>query len=319
MITAPSAAAAPPESEQPAMPTGTTAGTTHSLAAQAVDLARTAAEQAAAGDAAVRGQGGSGIGEHLGVQPEPAQPGEDVVTHLFASTARAYVGWRWAVTVARAEGRDAVTVDEVVLLPGADALVAPAWVPWNERVQPGDLSPGDLLPPRPDDDRLVPAYAEAESELAEEVDFTLGLGRARVLSREGRADAAERWWDGPGGPFAPVAKAAPGQCVDCGFLVTLGGALRSAFGVCANALAPDDGRVVALTHGCGAHSEAAVEVAVVVPAGDDEYELELSVDAQAASGDGELELSVEPPPAPDHDDELSVDPPAGPDDDGLGG
>jgi hypothetical protein len=30
------------------------------------------------------------------------------------------------------------------------------------------------------------------------------------------------------------------------------------FGVCTNEYAPDDGRVVAADHGCGAHSEAAV-------------------------------------------------------------
>jgi hypothetical protein len=35
----------------------------------------------------------------------------------------------------------------------------------------------------------------------------------------------------------------------------LGGTLGQAFGVCANAFAPADGRVVALNYGCGAHSE----------------------------------------------------------------
>jgi hypothetical protein len=44
-------------------------------------------------------------------------------------------------------------------------------------------------------------------------------------------------------------------CGTCGFLIVLGGALGQAFGVCANAFAPADGRVVALNYGCGAHSE----------------------------------------------------------------
>ena len=35
------------------------------------------------------------------------------------------------------------------------------------------------------------------------------------------------------------------------------GPLGRVFGVCANEFAPDDGRVVSLDHGCGAHSEAA--------------------------------------------------------------
>ena len=218
---------------------------------EAVDLARQAAVDAA----------GSAVGAHLGAEAEVDEPDAGhVVTHSFATTDPAYVGWRWAVTVARAEGADTVTVDEVVLLPGDAALLAPAWVPWSERVQPGDLGPGDLLPPRPDDPRLVPSYADTDAEqLPFDLHRELGLGRPRVLSLDGRADAAERWYDGPAGPDAPVAQAAPGRCQDCGFLVSLAGALGRAFGACANGMAPDDGRVVALTHGCGAHSETVVE------------------------------------------------------------
>src|ERR1019366_3392396 len=48
---------------------------------------------------------------------------------------------------------------------------------------------------------------------------------------------------------------APGPCAGCGFFVRLGGPLGQVFGVCANAYAPDDGRVVSVDHGCGAHSE----------------------------------------------------------------
>ena len=213
--------------------------------AAAVELARGVALEA----------GGTSVGEHLGVESD----GPLVVTHSFATTDRAYVGWRWAVTVARAEGSDEVTVDEVVLLPGSGALVAPAWVPWSERVQPGDLSPGDLMPPPPDDLRLVPSYADPEAELAAETFWELGLGRPRVLSREGRLDAAERWIDGPQGPSSSMARQAPGPCVGCGFLLPMAGAMRALFGVCGNAMAPDDGRVVSLDHGCGAHSETLVE------------------------------------------------------------
>jgi hypothetical protein len=216
------------------------------VCAAAVDLARAVAVEA----------GGASVGEHLGVEADD----ELVVTHSFASTDRAYVGWRWAVTVARAEGSNDVTVDEVVLLPGGGALVAPAWVPWSERVQPGDLAPGDLLPPRPDDPRLVPAYADPEADLAAEVFWELGLGRPRVLSVDGRLDAAERWYDGDRGPASPMARQAPGQCLDCGFRMPLAGGLKALFGVCANALSPEDGRVVSLDHGCGAHSETSVEL-----------------------------------------------------------
>jgi hypothetical protein len=79
--------------------------------------------------------------------------------------------------------------------------------------------------------------------------------RARVLSAIGRDDAALRWYTSEHGPRSPLASAAPGLCSGCGFLVRLGGPLGRVFGVCANEYAPDDGRVVSVDHGCGAHSE----------------------------------------------------------------
>jgi hypothetical protein len=215
------------------------------LCAAAVDLARAVAVEVA----------GDAVGEHVGVEAEPAADGY-VVTHSFATREAGYVGWRWAVTVARAADGEAVTVDEVVLLPGSGALVSPVWVPWDQRLQPGDLGPGDLLPPAEGDLRLVSSYESVDDdELPFDLHRDLGLGRPRVLSAEGRADAAERWQDGEAGPGAPIAKAAPGHCVDCGFFVSLVSDLGRGFGACANAMAPDDGRVVALLHGCGAHSE----------------------------------------------------------------
>lgn len=194
-----------------------------------------------------------------------------VVTHFFASSQPGYPGWRWAVTVAQPEGQDHLTIDEVVLLPGSDAIIAPAWVPWRERIKPGDLSPGDLLPADEDDPRLVPAYLSgdpgdwsvdgAELDAGERTQLKaiaseLGLGRSRVLSVEGRDLAAQRWYDGEQGPDVPLAQSAPADCYSCGFLVRLEGPLSAAFGVCANEFANDDGRVVAYKHGCGAHSEA---------------------------------------------------------------
>ena len=242
--------ATPPPAESPAEPEVPDTGdvpvvTADPVLASAVDLARRVAREAA----------GAKVGPHLGVEEDS----ELVVTHFFASQDPAYVGWRWAVTVTRAEDSDQVTVDEVVLLPGEGALLAPAWVPWSERVQPSDLSPGDLLPPSEDDVRLVPSYTAEEDELAAETFWELGLGRPRSLSFEGRATTADRWYDGEHGPFTPMARQAPGTCLDCGFRVPLAGGLSQLFGVCANGFAPDDGKVVSLDHGCGAHSETVVE------------------------------------------------------------
>ena len=60
------------------------------------------------------------------------------------------------MTVTRAPRSKVVTVSETVLLPGPEALLAPDWVPWQDRLRPGDLGVGDLLPAPPDDERLVP-------------------------------------------------------------------------------------------------------------------------------------------------------------------
>jgi hypothetical protein len=222
--------------------------------AEAVDLAR---------DALAAVVGAADVGTHLGVQAD----GERIVTHLFDCTDPAYSGWRWAVTVVRAPRAKAVTVSETVLLPGSQALLAPDWVPWHDRVRPGDLGVGDLRPAAPDDERLVPLvvlegddavtdwYSEAEPGPAEPAELP-APGRSRVLSSVGREEASERWYSGERGPRTPLAHAAPAKCVSCGFFVSLSGELGRLFGACANEFAPDDGRVVSADHGCGAHSEA---------------------------------------------------------------
>ena len=196
------------------------------------------------------------VGEHLGHQAE----GERVVTHLFACSRTGYLGWRWAVTVARASRQKTVTVDEVVLLPGDEAIVAPEWLPWRDRIKPGDLGPGDLLPTEDDDPRLVPGHTVGDETIDEDslmsISDEIGLGRARVLSLEGRGLAAQRWYDGSHGPEAAIALSAPANCGSCGFLLRLAGPMSQLFGACANAYANDDGRVVSYDHGCGGHSDA---------------------------------------------------------------
>jgi hypothetical protein len=193
------------------------------------------------------------VGEHLTAVAEA----DRVVTHLFECRLPGYQGWRWAVTVTRVPRSRQVTVSETVLLPGPDALRPPEWVPWDERLQPGDLGVGDLLPTAADDERLVPGYVLSDDPAVEEVAWELGLGRSRVMSREGRLDTAERWYEGEHGPDSAISVSAPrtARCGSCGFWLPLAGVLRQAFGVCGNLYAPDDGSVVSVDHGCGAHSE----------------------------------------------------------------
>jgi hypothetical protein len=210
----------------------------------------------AAREAALAEAGPGQVGEHLGHLVE----GERVVTHLFGCTHPGYVGWRWAVTVTRASRAKLVTVNEVVLLPGDEAVVAPDWVPWSDRLQPGDLRPGDLLPTPADDPRLTAGFTEtgAPDEVRAVVD-ELGLGRSRVLSPEGRESAAERWYAADYGPDSPIAQAASYQCESCGYWLRLADSLGRVFGVCANEMAPGEGRVVAFDYGCGAHSDVVLE------------------------------------------------------------
>jgi Protein of unknown function (DUF3027) len=243
-------------------------------AASAVGLARSAAEDLA---------GSAQVGQYLGAEADA----DRTVTHLFECLDRAYAGWRWAVTVTRASRAKSITVSESLLLPGPGSLLAPEWVPWRDRVRPGDVGVGDLMPTPDDDERLVPtAMLEGDEGVLDwddsapwdaalpTIDLPPGapfpaarpgdpgqeadprLKRSRVLSAIGRDETALRWYSSEHGPRSPLAHAAPGPCLTCGFLVRLGGPLGRVFGVCANEYAPDDGRVVSLDHGCGAHSEA---------------------------------------------------------------
>ncbi|ANY10064.1 hypothetical protein AFB00_14125 [Pseudonocardia sp. HH130630-07] len=218
----------------------------------AVDLARAAAVDESAGELGDRAASAA-VGVHLGASAED----DGSVTHSFAAELPGYRGWRWAVTVASAGSDEPVTVSESVLLPGDTALVAPQWLPWDQRVRPEDLRPGDLLPSSPDDLRLVPGYTGSGDPDVDALAREVGLGRERVLSPQGRAAAAERWLDGEHGPDAELARAAPASCGTCGFRVPLAGALRGAFGVCANSSSPADAWVVAVGFGCGAHSSVA--------------------------------------------------------------
>ncbi|WP_197676397.1 DUF3027 domain-containing protein [Nakamurella panacisegetis] len=215
----------------------------------ATSLARSAAEAEALDP--------SDVGEFLLAVAE-----DDVaVTANFRANQPGYQGWHWSVTLAVLDASHP-TVSEVVLLPGEGALLAPAWIPWDERIRPGDLGAGDLLPPSPDDPRIVPAYLQSDDPAVEAVATEIGLGRVRVMSREGRVDFAERLHDGRFGPGDEMALAAPAHCVTCAFYLPLAGSLGQLLGACGNDLSPADGRVVDAGYGCGAHSE----TVIVMPA-----------------------------------------------------
>lgn len=195
------------------------------------------------------------IGDYLGVVGERSASGL-VATHRFAARLPGYVGWHWAITVSRSEDSDKVTFCETVLLPGAGAIEVDAWLPYNERLLPEDLHPGDVVPANPDDARLVPAYLDNADEAVAEVAYEIGLGRERVMSIDGRLDTAARWAAGMHGSATAMAKHAPARCGTCGFYLPLAGSMGAAFGGCGNEVSPADGSIVEVEFGCGAHSSA---------------------------------------------------------------
>ena len=107
--------------------------------AAAVDVARTAVEGIAPAEQ---------IGEHIGARSE----GDRLVTHLFESRLPGYLGWQWYAVLTRNSRSKVVTVDELGLLPSEDSILAPAWVPWAERVRPEDAQADEAA----DERRPVP-------------------------------------------------------------------------------------------------------------------------------------------------------------------
>lgn len=193
------------------------------------------------------------VGDYLGAVAE----GERLVSHRFNAQVRGYRGWHWNVVVARAPRSASVTVCEAHLQPGDEAILAKPWVPYADRLQPGDLGPTDVLPFKADDPRLEPGWVptgqETESDLIPIEE--LALARARVLSQDGTRAAAQRWYRGRSGPRTTSSVVSDQPCYTCGFIVPLQGSLGQLFGVCVNEWSDDDGRVVSFDHGCGAHSE----------------------------------------------------------------
>lgn len=92
---------------------------------------------------------------------------ERLTTHLFECTLPGYRGWFWFATLSRAPRSKVATVCEIGLLPGDDALLAPAWVPWADRLLPEDQEEQDY-----DHDGAgygdAPAESEDSTEPAEE-------------------------------------------------------------------------------------------------------------------------------------------------------
>lgn len=129
------------------------------------------------------------VGEHLGAFPEA----ERLVTHRFVANVPGYVGWHWFATLARVPRGKDVTISEVGLLPSEEALLAPDWVPWSERVRPEDTPEEEAaqeeVPPAPDVDGTG-TDADAGTDAAVEADAIIEPDSA-VHGEPAEADSEE--------------------------------------------------------------------------------------------------------------------------------
>lgn len=190
---------------------------------------------------------GTEVGEHVGV----TGLGPNVATHRFAADVPGYSGWEWNAVLACATGSEDVTVNEVALVPATGALEAPDWVPYSERLRPGDLGPGDIMELAPNDARVT------EDSFSRHAITFPGRETKRYLTEQGLSDAERRWRTGDYGPNSEFAELATLHCRTCAFYLPMGEPVGDNFGVCTNEYSAD-GHIVAASYGCGAHSDTTV-------------------------------------------------------------
>ena len=231
-------------------PASTRAARLDQVCAAAVEVARAGITEVDADD----------VGDHLQVVAE----GDRLVTHYFECRLAGYRGWRWAVTVTRVprSKHGHHLRDGAAARPGRAAR-ARAGCPGRSGSSRATWARATCCRPRRTTIGWPPVTCSPTTRRSRRPPGSWASGGARVLSREGRIDTAQRWYDGDHGPAAPISTAAPAaaRCGTCGFYLPLAGAMRQAFGACGNFYAPDDGRVVSADHGCGAHSETLIEAA----------------------------------------------------------
>ena len=139
------------------------------ILAEAVDTARLSLAEIA---------GESEIGEHLGVTAE----GERLVTHRFISHKKGYQGWTWFATLARvprAKAKD-LTVCEVGIIAGEDSLLAPAWVPWADRLAKEEIEAAEAEQSAADGEQPTEAETSAgeQDEQGTEQPQAIAVGEA---------------------------------------------------------------------------------------------------------------------------------------------
>lgn len=96
----------------------------------------------------------AGEQDDVGQMLEPIDIGDDVVDIQFVCLRKGYEGWNWSVTLYHDDQLDHWTVNESSIVPTDQALLAPEWIPWKDRLLPSDVSVTDSIGTDPDDERL---------------------------------------------------------------------------------------------------------------------------------------------------------------------
>ena len=147
----------------------------------AVELARTAIVE----------HSGDTVGEYLGATFDDPT----AATHRFLANLSGYQGWQWAVVVAALSRRRPRDDQRGGAGARADGPAGAQWVPWQQRLQPGDLGPGDLLAAPTEDPRLVQGYSAPvtpRSTRSPSSSDWADAGAQRAGSRRRRAAVARR-------------------------------------------------------------------------------------------------------------------------------
>lgn len=115
--------------------------------------------------------------------------GDGAYSFVFEAKLEGYQGWLWSVTLFDS-GDEAPTISEVVLLPGEQALLAPAWVPWSERLADWKALQVELEAQAALEAQEAAENADGEEE-DEDEDETDELDEVEVDEEDDEAEAAE--------------------------------------------------------------------------------------------------------------------------------
>ncbi|WP_297316222.1 DUF3027 domain-containing protein [uncultured Bifidobacterium sp.] len=124
---------------------------------------------------------------------------DEVYDYRFDSHIKGYEGWQWSVTLYHDQDAGTWTVDESSLVPSAEALQPPRWIPWKDRLLPSDLSVTDAMGTDPDDPRLVKGYVAPKVDQPAEQKPSDGEAAPDSQEIAGQDTESEAGWESDAG------------------------------------------------------------------------------------------------------------------------